>query len=42
MDAVETLRLSYLKAGGLAGIVAPETAAHAILITLCRLMEEEA
>ena len=32
MDAVETLRLSYLKAGGLPGRVAPETAARAIML----------
>ena len=42
MDAVETLRLSYLKAGGLPGRVAPETAARAIKKTLCRLIKEEA
>lgn len=42
MDAVETLRLSYLKAGGLPGHVAPETAARAIKKTLCRLIKEEA
>ena len=41
MDAVEKLRLSYLKAGGLPGRVAPETAALAIKKTLCRLMEED-
>ena len=41
MDAVETLRLSYLKAGGLPGRVAPETAARAIKKTLCRLIKEE-
>lgn len=41
MDAVETLRLSYLKAGGLPGRVAPETAARAIKKTLCRLIEED-
>ena len=42
MDAVEKLRLSYLKAGGLPGRVAPETAARAIKKTLCRLIKEEA
>ena len=42
LDAVERLRLSYLRAPGLPGIVAPETAAHAIKKTLCRLMEEDA
>ena len=42
LDAVEKLRLSYLRAPGLPGIVAPETAAHAIKKTLCRLMEEDA
>ena len=42
IDAVETLRLSYLKAGGLPGRVAPETAARAIKKTLCRLIKEEA
>ena len=42
MDAVETLRLSYLKAGGLPGRVAPETAARAIKKTLCRRLKEEA
>ena len=42
MDAVETLRLLYLKAGGLPGRVAPETAARAIKKTLCRLIKEEA
>ena len=42
MNAVERLRLSYLRAPGLPGIVAPETAAHAIKKTLCRLMEEDA
>ena len=41
MDAVEKLRLSYLKAGGLPGRVAPETAARAIKKTLCRLVKEE-
>ncbi len=41
MDAVEKLRLSYLKAGGLPGRIAPETAALAIKKTLCRLMEED-
>lgn len=38
--AVETLRLSYIKAGGLPGKAAPETAASAIKKTLCKLMEE--
>ena len=42
MDAVEKLRLPYLKAGGLPGRVAPETAACAIKKTLCRLIKEEA
>lgn len=41
MDAVEKLRLSYLKAGGLPGRAAPETAARAIKKTLCRLIKEE-
>ena len=37
--AVESLRLSYIKAGGLPGKVAPETAALAMKKTLCKLME---
>ena len=41
MDAVERLRLSYLRAPGLPGRVAPETAARAIQKTLTRLMEED-
>ena len=39
--AVEKLRLSYVKAGGLPGRVAPETAALAIKKTLCKLLEED-
>lgn len=38
--AVETLHLSYIKASGLPGKVAPETAAIAMKKTLCKLMEE--
>ena len=41
MAAVEKLRLSCLKAGGLPGRVAPETAALAIKRTLCKLLEED-
>ena len=37
--AVESLRLSYIKAGGLPGKVAPETAALAMKKTLCKLVE---
>ena len=37
--AVESLRLSYIKAGGLPGKVAPETAALAMKKTLCKLAE---
>lgn len=37
--AVEALRLNYIKAGGLPGKVAPETAAIAMKKTLCKLME---
>ncbi len=42
LAAVEKLRLQYVKAGGLPGRVAPETAALAIKKTLCKLMEENA
>ena len=39
LAAVEKLRLTYVKAGGLPGKVAPETAARAMKDTLCKLME---
>ena len=39
LAAVERLRLNYIKAAGLPGKVAPETAAQAIKKTLCKLME---
>ena len=39
LAAVEKLRLNYVKAAGLPGKVAPETAARAIKETLCKLME---
>lgn len=41
LAAVEKLRLNYIKAGGLPGKVAPETAALAMKNTLCKLMEEQ-
>ena len=40
-DAVRLLGLDYVKAGGLPGKVAPETAARAIQETLYRLWEDE-
>lgn len=40
-EAVEKLRLSYVKAAGLPGRVAPETAARAIKETLDQLLEEK-
>lgn len=39
LAAVEKLRLNYIKAAGLPGKVAPETAARAMKETLCKLME---
>ena len=39
LAAVEKLRLNYIKAAGLPGKVAPETAARAMEKTLCKLME---
>ena len=39
LAAVEKLRLNYIKAAGLPGKVAPETAARAMKKTLCKLME---
>lgn len=39
LAAVEKLRLNYIKASGLPGKVAPETAAQAMKKTLCKLME---
>ena len=41
LAAVEKLHLNYIKAGGLPGKVAPETAARAMKETLCKLMEEQ-
>ena len=41
LSAVEKLRLNYVRAPGLPGRVAPETAALAIKKTLCKLMEED-
>lgn len=41
-DAVERLRLSYVRAAGLPGRVAPQTAALALKETLYQLMEEKA
>ena len=39
LAAVEKLRLNYIKAAGLPGKVAPETAARSMEKTLCKLME---
>ena len=39
LAAVEKLRLNYVKAGGLPGEVAPETAARTMKETLCKLVE---
>lgn len=39
LAAVEKLHLNYIKAAGLPGKVAPETAARAMKETLCKLME---
>ena len=41
MAAVEKLRLNYVRAGGLPGRVAPETAALAMKKTLCKFLEED-
>ena len=41
LAAVEKLHLTYIKAAGLPGKVAPETAARAMKETLCKLMEEQ-
>lgn len=40
-DAARERRLAYVKAGGLPGVVAPETAALALRETLYRIWEEE-
>ena len=40
-DAARLLGLDYVKAGGLPGKVAPETAARAIQETLYRIWEDE-
>ena len=42
LAAVERQRLHYIRAGGLPGRAAPETAARAIKKTVCRLIEEDA